>query len=68
MTLVMTLEAECGSREWSWWVGDGAWWLMVEGFGLVETYWPGEGERLATDIAADTEHARSALSRARGEV
>lgn len=27
-----------GARQ-EWWVGDGCWWLFVEGFGLVKVYY-----------------------------
>jgi hypothetical protein len=37
--LVMTIKHDNGGSH-SWWVGEGIWWLMVEGFGLVKTYKP----------------------------
>jgi len=36
--LVFSIEGEGPRREW--WVGNGLWWLLVEGFGLVHMYDP----------------------------
>lgn len=35
---VMAVGCEDTGMEYSWWVGDGRWWLMVEGFGMVAVY------------------------------
>lgn len=40
--IVMTLQ-ETGAPRRTWWVGSGMWWLMVEGFGLVDVFEPTQG-------------------------
>lgn len=36
--LVFAIEGEGPRREW--WIGNGCWWLLVNGFGLVEVCGP----------------------------